>query len=137
MKLAILGDRTLTDYTILEQAILQSGFKPTELVLNSSKGVGALAEIFAKKNKLKVTKFLPDWNNVKCQGAESSLNAWGKVYNKNAHKMAEEEVLIYSDGIVIIDEQNGKYLEQRAKDKNLKIYVHKIEKLDSDFEYSF
>lgn len=140
MKLAVLGDRTLTDYAVVEAAIKQSGFNPTELVLNGSKGICELAEKFAQEHKLKVTRFLPDWSDVKCQGAEISVNSWGKQFNKNAGRMSEEQVLMNSDCIIIIDEQNGKYLEKRAKDKNLKVYVHafaKTERPDSDFDYKF
>lgn len=56
------GSRGITDYAVVEAAILESGFQIDELVSGGARGPDSLSAIWAKKNKISVKFFIPDWN---------------------------------------------------------------------------
>jgi hypothetical protein len=66
-KLIVAGSRTITDYSVVRQAIIDSGLwkdfgKELEIVSGCAKGVDTLGEQFAEKNGLVIHKFPADWN---------------------------------------------------------------------------
>ena len=143
MKLAIVVDKTITDYAILKQAIKQSGFKNiTEIVSGGAKGVDALATKYAKDNNLKLTEFLAKWEDITRKGADIKVNQFGKPYDRLAGFIRNEFIVDYSDAVIAIQKfgepspgtQNTIKL---AKEKNVEIYIYEIKSENSDFEYKF
>ncbi len=59
MKLAIVGGRDFSNYTLLHQEV--SKLNPFEVVSGGAKGCDTLARNYATENKLKITEFLPDY----------------------------------------------------------------------------
>lgn len=57
----ISGSRTINDYQLLEAAIAESGWQPTEIIAGGSSGVDKLAEQFADQHGLPITIFRPNW----------------------------------------------------------------------------
>lgn len=62
MKTIIAGSRTITDYDIVKKAVQESGFKITEVVSGTAKGVDSLGEQWALENGVPVKRFPADWN---------------------------------------------------------------------------
>lgn len=67
MKIIIAGGRDITDYEIVRQAVVQSGYwkaygKMIEVVSGTARGADQLGEELAEKNGLVVHKFPADWN---------------------------------------------------------------------------
>lgn len=62
MKVIIAGSRTITDYDVVVDAILHSGFKITEVVSGCAQGVDSLGERYAKQNHIRITQFPADWS---------------------------------------------------------------------------
>jgi hypothetical protein len=66
MKIIIAGSRGVTDYEVVRQAIIQSGYwkqfgSDIEVVSGTARGVDLLGEEFAERNNLKVDRFPADW----------------------------------------------------------------------------
>ena len=61
MKIAIIGSRTFTDYTLLQEVLLKFGKDVTEVVSGAAKGADSLGAKYAKEHKLRLTEFNPDW----------------------------------------------------------------------------
>lgn len=61
MKMMISGSRTINDYQLLEAAIAESGWVPTEIIAGGSSGVDKLAEQYAERHGLKLTVIRPNW----------------------------------------------------------------------------
>lgn len=67
MKLIIAGSRGIADYTVVRQAIIDSGLwkqykDKLEIVSGGARGVDRLGEEFAENNGLKIHQFIPDWD---------------------------------------------------------------------------
>lgn len=92
MKLVIAGTRTFTGYPLLFNTLLglHIHYKITEVVSGSATGADRLGEIWASHNKIKVTKFFPDWER-QGKGAGPIRNA----------KMAEygDMVIVFWNGV--------------------------------------
>jgi len=72
MKLAIVGGRDFSNYTLLQSEVCK--LAPSEIVSGGAKGCDTLARNYAVENKLKITEFLPDYAKYG-RGAFIRLNA--------------------------------------------------------------
>ena len=61
MKTIIAGSRMITDPFLLEEAIGLSGFKITEVVSGTCRGVDKMGEDWAKRNDIPIKQFPPVW----------------------------------------------------------------------------
>lgn len=61
MKVIIAGSRDITDPTLIDEAVLASGFAITEVVCGMARGVDILGLDWANRNLKKVTKFEARW----------------------------------------------------------------------------
>lgn len=109
MKTIIAGSRTLTDYALVEQTVLDSGFLITEVVSGGSKGADTLAEVWAVVNHIPFVEFSADW--------ESYGRAAGPIRNKEMADYAEALILIW-DG----KSKGSQSMLKEAEKKKLKIY---------------
>lgn len=67
MRLAIIGSRSFSDYSLLVETLKthyfnESGWTFDEIVSGGARGCDSLAAEFARQNCVKLTEFLPDWN---------------------------------------------------------------------------
>lgn len=71
--LAIIGSRTITDYSILQQAMIDwfdfsyvgshpVGRRVTEIISGGARGADALAARWARDHNVKLTEYIPDWD---------------------------------------------------------------------------
>lgn len=68
MKVIIAGSRGINDYAIVKQAIINSGFRISEVVSGGCRGVDKLGERWGKENRLPVKVFPADWSMGKSAG---------------------------------------------------------------------
>lgn len=61
MKTIIAGSRCFTDLDVVKKAIKLSGFKITEVVSGTCRGVDQLGEIWAATNNIPIKRFPADW----------------------------------------------------------------------------
>lgn len=89
MIVIIAGSRDITDYSVVYEAILESGWKDdiTEVVSGGANGVDKLGERFAKEHNLPVSRFLANWtkygkkagyirNQEMARNAEALIAVW-------------------------------------------------------------
>ena len=64
MRVIIAGSRTITDYSVVYEAIIESKWKNDIKVVVSggAKGVDSLGERFARENNLEIDRYLANWN---------------------------------------------------------------------------
>ncbi len=62
MKVIIAGSRSITDYALVEQAILESPFYVEEVVSGCARGVDQFGEQWALKTGMPITRFPANWS---------------------------------------------------------------------------
>lgn len=62
MKVIVAGSRTIKDLSTVSKAINGSGFKITELVSGTAKGVDQLGEVWATAMGIPIKRFPANWN---------------------------------------------------------------------------
>lgn len=124
MKIIIAGSRDVTDYEVVRQAVIESGYwkefgKSIEVISGTARGVDRLGEEFARKNGLIVHRFPADW--------DTHGNAAGHIRNRVMGDFAKEH-----DGRIIAV-YNGispgtKGMIAYARDIDLKGFIYRTDK---------
>jgi len=110
MKVIIAGSRTITNYDLVEDHILQSGFAIEEVVCGEASGVDSLGKEYAEQFQVPVTSFKPNW--------KEEGKAAGPIRNR---KMAE-----YADALIAIWDGKSRgtlNMIQEAVKRGLLLYV--------------
>ena len=116
MKVIIAGSRTVRQYRLVKEAILESEFDITEVVSGHAQGVDVLGELWAQENSILVSQFIPDWENLgKRAGFERNFDMavyadaliaismnWSKG-TANMIELAEEEARLRPFPIYIME----------------------------------
>ena len=108
MKLAVVGPRTFTDYTLLSKEL--SKYKPDEIVSGGAQGADNLAEKYAYYAGIPVTIFKPNWDK----------------FGKSAGFVRNSQIVEYADGVVAFWDKTSKGTEHSinlAKKANKKVTV--------------
>lgn len=61
MRVIIAGSRSITDYSLVEKAVKDSGFRIDVVISGGARGVDSMGEEWASKNGKTVQRFIPDW----------------------------------------------------------------------------
>jgi hypothetical protein len=106
MKLVIAGSRSIRDYNVTRQAIIESGLwttygKKIAVISGEAEGPDKHGEIFAEKAGLKLHKKPADWSNIKARGAVVRHNSRGP-YNALAGHWRNEEMAQMADAALIV-----------------------------------
>lgn len=110
MKTIIAGSRTITDLSLLEDVIKESGFNITEVVCGGARGVDELGRKWAE-NKVPVKLFAANWN----------------VFGKRAGYIRNVEMADYAEALILLWDgrsKGSKHMLDIADKKGLKIYLH-------------
>ena len=110
MKTIIAGSRTITDYEVVKQAIIESEFQITEVVSGAARGVDRLGERWAQENGVPVKRFPADW----------------KAYPKFAGIKRNAEMGNYAEALIAIWDGRSRGTENMIKisePKGLKVFV--------------
>ena len=114
LKTIVAGSRSISDYSIVEQAIEASGFSILEIVSGESIGVDKQGEIWAKKNNIPIVRFPAKWNQ----------------HGNKAGYLRNVEMAEYADALIAIweaESRGTRHMIQIAKNHNLKIFLKVIE----------
>jgi hypothetical protein len=118
MKLAVIGSRSFNNYKLLEETLNKIS-DITEIVSGGAKGADSLAEIYARKNKIKLTIFYADW--------QTSGKIAGMIRNDLILKHSDK-IIAFWDGI----SPGTKNSIQKAKKLNKPIEIIKYNDLNKD-----
>jgi hypothetical protein len=118
MKTIIAGSRTITDYALVEQAVMDSGFEITEVVSGKEpKGVDRLGEMWA------------DFNCVPVKPFQITQDDW-KTYGRSAGPIRNKEMAEYAEALILVWDGKSRGSQSMlaiAKKLNLKIF-EKVQK---------
>jgi len=107
----IAGSRGITDYSIIEAAVIQSGFEITRVVSGTARGVDQLGEKYAQLHNFPVDKYPADWNT---HGKRA-----GYLRNKQMADNADALIAIW-DGV----SKGTKHMIEIAAGKGLRVYCY-------------
>lgn len=127
MKIIIAGSRDVTDYEVVRQAVIQSGYwkmygSKLEVVSGTARGVDQLGEEFAQKNGLVCHRFPADW--------DTHGKAGGAIRNEYMGKFAKEHegrLLAVWDG----KSRGTKHMIHFAKKIGLQGFVYRTDGVES------
>lgn len=111
MKIAIIGSRNLVVNNI--GAYLPKGV--TEIVSGGAKGIDTCARIYAIKNNIKLTEFLPNYNE----------------FGKRAPLIRNLEIIDYADEVIAFwdGESHGtKFVIDNCKNRNKRVKILVLKK---------
>ena len=111
MKTIIAGSRNITSFEVVNKAVEASGFKVTEVVSGTARGVDKLGEAWASYNRIPIKRFPADWKRF-------GYNSAG--YIRNA------EMADYADALIAVwdgESRGTAHMIQQAKLKDLRVFV--------------
>ncbi len=118
MHVIIAGSRDITDYKLLEQAVINSKFSIDTVISGGARGVDRLGEIFAKQHNCNLVIMRPDWDKYKKSAG----------YIRNS-EMANKAAATGKGGLIAIwdgKSRGTKHMIDTATTKNLMVYVYII-----------
>ncbi len=110
MKTIIAGSRTITDFSLVEKAVKDSGFEVTEVVCGEAKGADSLGKQWAKRNQIPVKSFPAQW--------EKFGKSAGYKRNKEMAEYGEALILLW-DGV----SKGSANMKKEAESNRLKVFV--------------
>ncbi len=113
MKTIIAGSRTITDYTLVEEAIKESGFEITKVISVMAKGVDSLGERWAHNNNIGIHLCPANWNK----------------HGKSAGYIRNTEMADIADALVVIIEGESRgstHMLNIATKKGLQIFCKRV-----------
>jgi hypothetical protein len=114
MKVIIAGSREVTDYSLIESAIAESGFETTQIISGGARGVDKLGEQYAKEK------------NVPCRVMTANWDQYGKA----AGYIRNEQMAEVADALIAIWDGKSKgtfNMINIAKKKNLKVFIKRTD----------
>ncbi len=120
MKVIIAGSRSITDYEIVYDAVIQAAVRVgigdeemEEVVSGGAAGVDRLGERFAALHYIPVKRFKADWNR----------------FGKRAGPLRNEEMATYADALIAVWDGKSRgtaHMIETARKKRLVVYVHNV-----------
>ena len=110
MKVIIAGSRDCNSFTLVCQAIKESGFIISEVVSGTARGIDKTGEYWAMQNNIPIKEFIPNWD----------------LYGKSAGIMRNLKMADYADALIAIWDYKSpgtKHMIKCAKKKDLKIFI--------------
>lgn len=128
MKVVVSGSRFITDYTVVQKAIQDSGFEITELVSGKEpNGVDRLGEEWAVKHGVPVKPFYADWTDIWHPDAiVKKQKGSGKLYDVTAGPRRNQAMAEYADALIAIPKDKSKGTRdmiKRAKKMGLRVFI--------------
>lgn len=113
MRVIIAGSRSYTDYSVLCQAITESGFDITTIISGGATGVDALGEKYAMEHNIPLERFPAEWTK----------------YGKAAGPMRNRTMAQSADALIALKTPNSlgtADMIRQATKHGLKAYVKGI-----------
>jgi glycerophosphoryl diester phosphodiesterase len=126
MKVIIAGSRSLTDPALIDRAMKESGFEPTEVVSGTARGADALGEAWARARGIPVKTFPADWGRLDHPGAVIRYRRDGSAYDATAGYRRNTAMAEYADALVAVWDGKSpgtRHIIQEAKRLGLKVHV--------------
>jgi hypothetical protein len=109
----IAGSRVITNYSLVEQAVKESGFELTKIISGGANGVDKLGEQYANNNNIPIRVFFAEWDRY---GRKAGI-----LRNEEMAKQAQACIVIW-DGF----SKGSANLIKIARRRNLQLFVLNI-----------
>ena len=109
MRTIIAGSRTIKKFSLVEHAIIDSGFDISEVVSGEARGVDTIGEAWAAKNAIPIKCFPADWQR----------------FGKAAGPKRNEAMAAYADALIAVWDGKSRGTASMitlAKNYKLRIY---------------
>jgi hypothetical protein len=110
MRTIIAGSRTINDFFLVERAVLESGFRITEVLSGGARGVDSLGEAWARRNGVLVSRFPAEWER----------------YGKQAGYIRNEQMADRAEGLIAVWDgcsTGTGHMIEIAKRRGLRVFV--------------
>ncbi len=134
MKVIICGSRSIQLYSLIAQAVKESGFTVSEVVCGCAEGADKLGHLWARRFLVPV-RFFPAWGHqegwalLNRSNGEIIENHMGK-HGKAAGFIRNEAMAQYADALIAIRANGGSKgtddMIQRARKHGLKVWVKEV-----------
>jgi len=114
MKTIIAGGRDLARPRLVEAAMEDCPWQPSEIVSGAARGIDRMGEEWAGEREIPVKQFPADW--------DTHPKSAGPIRNRQMAKYADALVAIW-DG----KSRGTKNMIEEAKRKNLEIHIHRVD----------
>lgn len=111
MKVIIAGSRNGIIYSDVKKAIEDSGFKITEVVSGTARGVDRFGEQWAIENNVAIKRFPADWD----------------TYGKRAGYLRNTQMAEYADALIAVwdgESRGTKHMIDEAKKESLEYFIY-------------
>ena len=116
MRVIITGSRDITDYSLVETAMIEAaktGIVPSEVISGAADGVDKLGELWANNQNIPIERYPADWRTYG--------KAAGPMRNSTMARNADALVAVW-DGI----SRGTADMINKANTRGLKVYIHKV-----------
>jgi hypothetical protein len=113
LKVIVAGSRNISDLSIVELAIDQSGYSILELVSGCALGVDSLGEFWAMERCIPIKRFRANWD----------------LFGNSAGMHRNIEMALYSDALIAVWDGKSRgtsHMIRVAKMQGLQVYVHSL-----------
>lgn len=113
MKVIIAGSRDIDDFSLVKEAVTESGFEITEVVSGKAPGVDKLGEQWAEQNDVPVKEFPADW----------------KLHGKGAGPIRNVQMAKYAEALIALwdgQSRGTSNMIQNARAYGLEVHVKKV-----------
>lgn len=113
MKVIVAGGRDITNFNLVEEAIVISGFEVSEIVSGKAKGVDTLGEVWALKHNVPVEVFPADWT----------------AHGRSAGPIRNRQMAEYADALIAIWDGESKgtaNMIQQARKNKLDVFIYLV-----------
>lgn len=130
-KIAIIGDREINDFSLIEKAIIFAKINKEEIkevLVGDNTNINSIIIQYCKFNSLPIKEYKADWKNLKAKNAIVSEGKYGK-YNKRA-AIDRDNLLIEKANIILLigysDSKTIENLFKKAKELNKEVFVFEV-----------
>lgn len=127
----IAGGRDVVGYHLIELAMAQCGWTPTEVVNGCARGADALGKLWAKNNGIPVKDFNPNWEDLSRPDAIIRTNKYGRKYDAYAGIRRNHEMGDYAEAAIVLwdgKSKGSKDMIDYATKKGLKVFIFRVDK---------
>jgi len=113
MKVIIAGSRDITNATLIQEAVDESGFEVTEVLCGMARGVDLLGKEWAESKGIPVLKFPADWTR----------------YGKEAGKRRNLEMAMEAEAVIVVwdgSSPGSAHMAKAARFHGLPCYVKNL-----------
>jgi hypothetical protein len=122
MRTIIAGSRAITNYHAVAEAVVESGFKISEVVSGTASGVDTLGELWATQNAIPIKRFPANW----------------EAFGPRAGMLRNQRMADYANALIAVHDGESPgtaNMINEARKRGLQVHVHYADPEPPEPEY--